>query len=141
MIVQERGRGRLHCVLMDFGLARLSQATKLTREGSQLGTAAYMSPEQVQGAAVDQRSDIWSLGVVLYEMAVGRLPFAAEYEQALFYGILNEQPEPMTALRTGLPMELERITGQVPGERTRPALSELHRSAGGPAGAEAHRRR
>jgi Tol biopolymer transport system component len=112
IIVQQRGRGRLHCVLMDFGLARLSQATKLTREGSQLGTAAYMSPEQVQGAAVDQRSDIWSLGVVLYEMAVGRLPFAAEYEQALFYGILSEQPEPMTALRTGLPMELERITGK-----------------------------
>jgi Tol biopolymer transport system component len=112
IMVQQRGRGRLHCVLMDFGLARLSQATKLTREGSQLGTAAYMSPEQVQGAPVDHRSDIWSVGVVLYEMAVGRLPFAAEYEQALFYGILNEQPEPMTALRTGLPMELERITAK-----------------------------
>jgi serine/threonine protein kinase/Tol biopolymer transport system component len=112
VMVQERGRGRLHCVLMDFGLARLAQATKLTREGSQLGTAGYMSPEQVQGTAVDQRSDIWSLGVVLYEMAVGRMPFAAEYEQALFYGILNEQPQPMTALRTGLPMELERITGK-----------------------------
>ncbi len=112
IMVQDRGRGRLHCVLMDFGLARLTQATKLTREGSQLGTAGYMSPEQVQGAAVDLRSDIWSVGVVLYEMAVGRLPFAAEYEQALFYGILNEQPEPMTALRTGLPMELERITAK-----------------------------
>ena len=112
IMVQQRGRGRLHCVLMDFGLARLSQATKLTREGSQLGTAGYMSPEQVQGSAVDQRSDIWSVGVVLYEMAVGRLPFTAEYEQALFYGILNEQPEPMTALRTGLPMELERITAK-----------------------------
>jgi eukaryotic-like serine/threonine-protein kinase len=112
IMVQQRGRGRLHCVLMDFGLARLSQATKLTREGSRLGTAGYMSPEQVQGSAVDQRSDIWSVGVVLYEMAVGRLPFTAEYEQALFYGILNEQPEPMTALRTGLPMELERITAK-----------------------------
>jgi len=121
VMVLERARGRLHCVLMDFGLARLSQASKLTREGSQMGTAAYMSPEQVEGSLVDHRSDIWSLGVVIYEMAVGRPPFAAEYEQALFYGILNEQPEAMTALRTGTPMELERIVGKClaksPGER------------------------
>ncbi len=109
IMVNERGRGRLHCVLMDFGLARLSQATKLTREGSQLGTAAYMSPEQTQGSEVDARTDIWSLGVVGYEMTAGVPPFNAAYEQALFYGILTEDPEPLTAQRTGVPMELERI--------------------------------
>ncbi|MDA1235761.1 MAG: protein kinase [Acidobacteria bacterium] len=108
-IVSERSRGRLHVTVMDFGLARLAQATRLTRDGRQLGTAAYMSPEQVQGAAVDLRSDIWSLGVVLYEMTVGQLPFLGHYEQALFYSILNEPPEPLTALRSGVPMELERI--------------------------------
>jgi Tol biopolymer transport system component len=71
-----------------------------------------MSPEQVQGSGADHRADLWALGVVLYEMVIGLLPFKSEYEQALFYSILNEQPEPMTALRSGLPMELERIVGK-----------------------------
>jgi len=112
VIVSERTRGRLQVTIMDFGLARLANATRLTREGRQMGTAAYMSPEQVMGSPVDQRTDIWSLGVVLYEMTVGQLPFPADYEQALFYGIQNEEPEPLTALRTGVPMELERIVNK-----------------------------
>jgi Tol biopolymer transport system component len=112
ILVVERDRGRLQVKILDFGLARLNQATKLTREGTQLGTAAYMSPEQVEGSPVDLRSDVWSLGVVLYEMAAGQVPFRAEYEQALFYGILNEQPEPLTAVRSGVPMELERIVNK-----------------------------
>jgi serine/threonine protein kinase/tetratricopeptide (TPR) repeat protein len=95
--------------IMDFGLAKLKGQTKLTKEGSTLGTAAYMSPEQAQGADVDHRTDIWSLGVVLYEMIAGQLPFKGEYEQAVVYSIMNENPEPLTALRTGVPMELERI--------------------------------
>ena len=94
---------------MDFGVARLSQSTKLTRAGSQLGTAAYMSPEQVEGAAVDKRTDVWSLGVVMYEMTTGLLPFPSDYEQAQFYAILNESPEPLSSVRTGVPKELERI--------------------------------
>lgn len=110
VIVGDRGRGRLHAVLMDFGLARLANVTRLTREGRQMGTAAYMSPEQVMGSSVDGRTDLWSLGVVLYEMTAGSTPFPAEYEQALFYAIQNEDPEPLTALRSGVPMELERIT-------------------------------
>ena len=111
IMVRQRG-SRLHVTLMDFGLATLAQSTRITREGSKLGTAAYMSPEQVQGSPADHRADLWALGVVLYEMVIGLLPFKSEYEQALFYSILNEQPEPMTALRSGVPMELERIVGK-----------------------------
>jgi serine/threonine protein kinase len=95
--------------IMDFGLAKLKGQTVLTKESSTLGTVAYMSPEQARGETVDHRTDIWSLGVVLYEMLSGRSPFQAEYEQAIVYGILNEQPEPLTAVRTGIPMELEKI--------------------------------
>lgn len=127
VMVQQKGE-MLHCVLMDFGLARLSQGTRLTRAGSQLGTAAYMSPEQVEGSEVDQRTDIWSLGVAIYEMASGQLPFPADYELALFYAILNESPEPPSALRTGVPKELERIVDKCmskdPGERYQ-ACAEL----------------
>jgi len=66
--------------IMDFGLAKLADRTRLTREGAAPGTVAYMSPEQAQGKDVDRRSDIWSAGAVLYEMITGRLPFAGEYE-------------------------------------------------------------
>jgi non-specific serine/threonine protein kinase len=95
--------------VMDFGLAKLAGTTAVTREGTTLGTAGYMSPEQARGEAADSRTDIWSLGVVLYEMLTGRLPFSGEYEQALIYQILNGAPDPITSVRSGVPMELERI--------------------------------
>ena len=95
--------------IVDFGLAKLSGRTMLTKMGSTLGTAAYMSPEQARGESADQRTDIWSLGVLLYEMLSGNRPFEAEYENALLYSILNAEPQPITGLRTGIPMELERI--------------------------------
>ncbi|UCE19575.1 MAG: protein kinase [Gemmatimonadota bacterium] len=95
--------------IMDFGLAKLRGQTKLTKEGTTLGTVAYMSPEQARGGEVDQRSDIWSLGVMLYEMVTGQRPFEGEYNQAVMYAIMNNDPEPITGLRTGVPMELERI--------------------------------
>lgn len=95
--------------VLDFGLAKSDQATMLTRAGSTLGTMAYMSPEQARGQAVDGRSDLYSLGTVIYEMVTGRLPYTGDYEQAVLYSLLNEDPEPLTALRTGVPMQLERI--------------------------------
>jgi serine/threonine protein kinase/Tol biopolymer transport system component len=95
--------------VLDFGLAQTSASTKLTRMGSTLGTIAYMSPEQARGEEVDSRTDLYSLGTVLYEMISGRLPFGGEYEQAVVYSILNADPEPLTALRTGVPMALEAV--------------------------------
>ena len=95
--------------LMDFGLAQLAESSKLTREGTTLGTPIYMSPEQALGEPTDSRSDVWGLGVVLYEMVAGRPPFQGEVDQAVIYAIANEQHEPLTALRTGVPKELERI--------------------------------
>lgn len=104
------GKGRVK--IMDFGLAKALGRTMLTKADSTLGTYAYMSPEQSRGEDVDSRTDIWSLGVVLYEMITGRLPFRGDYEQAVIYSILSEEPEPVTALRTGVPMELERIVSK-----------------------------
>jgi serine/threonine protein kinase/tetratricopeptide (TPR) repeat protein len=98
--------------IVDFGLAQLAGQTKLTAEGTTLGTVSYMSPEQARGDEVDKRTDIWSLGVVLYEMISGQRPFRGDYDQAVIYAILNEQIEPLTALRTGVPPELERIVNK-----------------------------
>ena len=95
--------------IMDFGLAAVSGRSRLTKTGTTLGTPAYMSPEQLEGREVDRRADIWALGVVLYEIFTQRTPFAADYEQAIAYGVLNEEPEPITALRSGLPTEIDRV--------------------------------
>ncbi len=104
--------------IMDFGLAAVTGRSRLTKSGMTLGTPAYISPEQLEGRDVDRRADIWALGCVLYELLAQRTPFAADYEQAVAYGILNEDPEPVTALRSGLPTEIDRIVKRALAKRT-----------------------
>jgi non-specific serine/threonine protein kinase len=95
--------------IVDFGLAKLAGKTKLTKTGMTTGTVAYMSPEQAKGQEVDRRTDIWSLGATLYEMVTGQVPFKSDYDEAVVYSIMNEPAEPVTGLRSGVPLELERI--------------------------------
>jgi adenylate cyclase len=94
--------------LLDFGLAKLSDVT-LTGPGVTLGTLAYMSPEQAEGELVDRRTDLWSLGVVLYEMLTGTLPFRGGNDLALLLSILHEDPEPVTKRRPDVPAPLPTI--------------------------------
>ncbi|HEU4930278.1 MAG TPA: protein kinase, partial [Candidatus Krumholzibacteria bacterium] len=96
-------------VIMDFGLARPAGTGRIDERFSSRGTSAYMSPEQARGESVDQRTDIWSLGVVLYEMLAGRLPFRGDYEQAVVYSILNEPYRPIAEFRSGLPANVLKI--------------------------------
>ncbi|MGB5847694.1 MAG: protein kinase, partial [Ignavibacteriaceae bacterium] len=91
--------------ILDFGLAKSVSKDTITRIGKTMGTIAYMSPEQTKGANVDYRTDIWSLAVMLYEMLSGELPFNGEYEQAILYSIINEDPEPLK----NIPDELNKI--------------------------------
>jgi len=104
--------------IMDFGLAKIGAGAHLTKTGMTLGTAAFMSPEQARGEEVDQRTDIWAFGVVLYEMLTGQLPFQGVYEAAMMYSILNEEPQPISSLRPDLPPALEAITHKALAKKT-----------------------
>ncbi|MCK5220840.1 MAG: protein kinase, partial [Candidatus Aminicenantes bacterium] len=99
--------------IADFGLARLSNATsKMSKEQSTAGTAMYMAPEQIIGGKIDQRADIWSFGVVLFEMINGSPPFKEEFLQALFYSIINDSPPPLEDLPSHLSTDLEKIVSR-----------------------------
>jgi TolB-like protein/Tfp pilus assembly protein PilF/predicted Ser/Thr protein kinase len=98
--------------IMDFGLARMTGGTLLTQEGTAMGTIAYMSPEQARGEKVDHRTDIWSFGVVLYDMFAGELPFKGEHEQAVVYSIRKDKPRPITELNAEIPPSIEQVVGK-----------------------------
>ncbi|MBN1210984.1 MAG: protein kinase, partial [candidate division Zixibacteria bacterium] len=99
--------------LLDFGLAAVRGTDQLTKAGSTMGTIGYMSPEQIQGEEAGPRSDLFSLGVVLYEMITGRKPFNGEYEAAVLNSVLNDHPEPLLRYKSGIPGELQRIVSKL----------------------------
>jgi len=95
--------------IMDFGLAKVGQGTLVTKVGTTVGTIAYMSPEQARSESINHRTDIWSMGVILYEMLTGKLPYHGDFEQAIIYSILNEEPESISSIRNDIPIKLEQI--------------------------------
>jgi serine/threonine protein kinase len=95
--------------ILDFGLAKLAGSEALTMPAIVLGTVAYMSPEQALGERLDHRTDLWALGVVMYEMLAGKLPFRAESTQAVLYAIANRSPEPLMTVRPDVPMGIRRV--------------------------------
>ena len=105
VILGQQGRVRI----IDFGLAKLSFSSRLTESGLLVGTANYVSPEQMKGEAVDHRTDIWSFGVILYEVLTGKRPFEADDREAVCYAITHKSPEPLNRWRPQVPEELSRI--------------------------------
>jgi serine/threonine protein kinase len=95
--------------IVDFGLAKLSGGTQITRVGARMGTLPFMSPEQIRGLDLDQRTDIWSLAVLLFQVLTGQLPFQREYEAAVLYAIVTDDPPLLTEAKPGLPADLEKV--------------------------------
>ena len=99
--------------IMDFGLAKVRGSSQITKIGTTVGTIAYMSPEQARGESADHRSDIWAMGIILYKMLAGNVPYGGEFEQAIIYSILNENPVPISNLCPEVPLKLEQILNKL----------------------------
>lgn len=106
ILIDEKGKVKI----VDFGLAKVKNISKgITKQDSTVGTIKYMSPEQIMNQNVDHRSDIWSFGVILYEMITGRYPFKGEHDASLFYSIINQNPEPLARYKTDIGEGFQRI--------------------------------
>ena len=96
--------------IMDFGIARLTESeTELTRSNSTIGTIAYMSPEQARGGKIDHRTDIWSVGVILYELTTGQRPFTGAFREAIMYAMMHEDPVPPSSINRDIPTDIDQI--------------------------------
>ncbi len=109
IVIDKSGRPKL----VDFGLAAVEGAEQLTKTGSTLGTVGYMSPEQIEAKDIDQRSDLFSFGVVLYQMIAARMPFTGETEAAVIKAVLGTTPEPLARYKSGISENLQRVVSKL----------------------------